>query len=194
MEKPTIRIAGLLVFIILLVSSLQLPIVSALALSDSQSVSLHWSKTYGYVAGKAIAQLNDGNFIVAADTGDSPVYAGHFSYDFANRGGALLKIDFNGNVLWKKSLPLNPSIMIETKDGFTLAGSIRRLAGYSTYNGQKEYDNFVSLAHVDFKGNVLWNRTYDNITEHRIAVNAAIQTEDGGLSLEDMYMIFIKDG
>jgi hypothetical protein len=140
----------------------------------------------------SIVQANDENLVIAADAGTDWYYAGHGANDYTDRTGALFKIDLNGDVMWRKQLPVDPVTLIKTKDGgFAVSGWTRKLVWSGDAYFENVYSYFISLAKADSQGNILWGQTYENLTEvipnnvqnSRISVNSAIQTSDGGFVL-----------
>jgi hypothetical protein len=176
-------------------TTLALVLVLALSVSGLAVVSeaslLEWSKTYGYIHGVSIVQTEDDNLVIAAKTGTDWYYARGYSFDYENRTGALFEIDLNGTVQWRTQLAVTPVASIETEDGgFAVAGWTRRLVWTDAYAG-RVYSYFISLAETDSQGNILWSRTYENLTEvipnsmqsRKVSVNSAVQTSDGGFVL-----------
>ena len=152
----------------------------------SEAPQLEWSKTYGYISGVSIVQVNDTGLVIAAQAGTDWHYWGHGKYDYNNRTGVLFKIDLNGDAQWRKQLPVNPVTLLETRDGgFAIAGWTRRRIG-SDHLGLAIYGYFTSFVKTDSEGNVLWNQPYENQTDvtpasvqvSRFSVNSVIQTSD----------------
>ncbi len=159
--------------------------------ADTEAPQVQWSKTYGYISGVSIVQVNDTDLVIAAEAGTDWYYFGHSEYDYTNRTGVLFKIDLNGDVKWRKQLPVSPVTLIATRDGgFAIAGWTRRPVG-SDHLGLPIYGYFISLVETDSEGNVLWNQPYENQTDvtptsvqrSRLSVNSVVQTNDGGFVL-----------
>ncbi|MCW4047043.1 MAG: hypothetical protein NWE99_05730 [Candidatus Bathyarchaeota archaeon] len=107
-----------------------------------------WSKNYGWPlddVGRAIAQTEDNNFVVAGYT-DS---MGNGDYEFL-----LLKIDADGNMVWNKTYGGTQSdkayAVVAASGGCVVAGDTRsKGAG----------DNDAWVIKVDLNGNLVWDRT-----------------------------------
>jgi hypothetical protein len=168
------------------------------ALADSQASRLQWSKTFGYLSAYSIAQTSDGGFLIAAQEAGSYDYVGHLGFNYNNVTGVLLKIDPAGNLLWSKTLPLLPTVMVSTDGGFVIGGEVNIFFGYGETDlaSYPIYQSFSALLKIDVNGNSLWNQTYNlpgqpmqmsNQTEPTllgIGVGANVkflaQTNDGG--------------
>jgi hypothetical protein len=110
--------------------------------------SVAWSKNYGWSlddAGRAIAQTQDGNFVVAGYT-DS---VGNGDYDFL-----LLKISSDGNMMWNKTyggtLSDKAYAIAAASDGFVVVGDT---------HSKGAGDNDAWVIKVDSNGDLLWDRT-----------------------------------
>lgn len=187
--------------LILIMSCLTFAIKCASAQTTQyQTSDLNWSKTYGYFSGVSIVQASDKALVVAGLAGTDYYYAGHMTYDYKDRAGVLLKLNLNGNIGWRKQLPLEPKTMIETQDaGYAVAGSIRESLGSDTMAGSI-YTSYISLAKMDSQGNLFWQKTYESLTlppltytpfpnisyimpQNGVAVYSLAQTSDGGFIL-----------
>ncbi|MBT0160651.1 hypothetical protein G4O51_11795 [Candidatus Bathyarchaeota archaeon A05DMB-2] len=107
-----------------------------------------WNKNYGWSmddAGRAIAQTEGNNFVVAGYT-DS---VGNGDYDFL-----MLKINAGGNIVWNKTYGGAQSdkayAIVAASGGCVVAGDTRsKGAG----------DNDAWVIKVDLNGDLLWDRT-----------------------------------
>ncbi|MGD2066953.1 MAG: hypothetical protein PVI43_07295, partial [Candidatus Bathyarchaeota archaeon] len=159
----------------------------------SEEPQLEWNKNYGHVSGMSILQVNSEELVIAADAGTDYCYWAHGEYDYKDRGGALFKIDLNGDIIWRTELPVSPVALIETRDGgFAIAGWTRRGIGVKDNVGLVEMRGyFISLVKTDSQGKVLWHQAYENQTEltrygtqqNRLSVKSVLQTSDGGFVL-----------
>lgn len=75
-----------------------------------------------------------------------------------NRIGTVAMLDTLGGLLWAKAFDEGPSIEVfekvkETKDGLLIVGSS---------NALEEADQDISLTKIDFSGNLLWSKVYDD--------------------------------
>lgn len=91
-----------------------------------------------------------------------------------NRIGTVAMLDTLGGILWAKAFDEGPSIEVfekikETTDGLLIVGSSNALDG----SGQD-----VSLAKLDFSGNLLWSKVYD----------------DGNISRGDKFIEVLENG
>jgi hypothetical protein len=107
-----------------------------------------WNKTYGWSmddAGRAIAQAEDGSFVVAGYTNS----VGNGDYDFL-----LLKIDAAGGMIWNKTYGGAESdkayAIARASDGYVVAGDTQS-------KGAGDDDAWVIK--VDLSGDLLWDRT-----------------------------------
>jgi len=131
-----------------------------------------WQKTYGrssYDIGWSIAQTSDGGYIIAGDTID---------------GAYLIKTDVNGNLLWQKSYGGPESdfarSVLETKDGgYIIIGST------SSYSAIGDLD--VYLIKTDSKGNMVWQKTYDDGSGSEDGGWSIAKTNDGGYIITGIY-------
>jgi len=181
-------LASILILTLLLLGIAVLAPYSCAVFETSQ---LEWSKTYGHISGVAILQVKSEELVIAAEAGTDWYYWGHGEYEYKDRTGALFEIDSNGDVQWRKQLPVNPVTLIATKDGgFAIAGWTRRPIGLD-HLGLSLYGYFISLVKTDSQGNVLWNQPYENQTDvtqtsvqrNKLSVNSVVQTNDGGFVL-----------
>jgi hypothetical protein len=117
-----------------------------------------WQKAYGVAVRTeafSIRQASDGGYIVS----------GHSSL-----GGLILRLDWNGDVLWQKShvgSGFTTSSITETSDrGFVVAGS----------------STGPFLLKLDLNGNLVWQKTYsDTDGFFHGYFSEAQETRDGGL-------------
>jgi hypothetical protein len=107
-----------------------------------------WSKTYGGAmedAGRAVASVGDGQYVVAGYTNSM----GNGDYDFL-----LLKIDASGNMIWSKTYGGTESdkayAVAETAGGCVVAGDTR---------SKGEGDTDAWIIKVDASGDLIWDKT-----------------------------------
>ncbi|MBA3648664.1 MAG: T9SS type A sorting domain-containing protein [Chitinophagales bacterium] len=130
--------------------------------------NLTWTKTIGGSAddyGKFIALTHDGNIVLGATTN---------SYGAGDNDFFLVKADFDGNVLWTKTIGgiANDdmwSMHVTTDGGFIMTG-----VTFSYGNGKGD----CYLAKADAVGDVEWTRTFGGEGNDR--GNSVNETSDGG--------------
>ena len=129
-----------------------------------------WNKTYGggdYDYGLSIIITQDNNYIVTGYTSSF----GSINCDFW-----LIKIDFDGNIIWDSryggSLCESGFEVLEIDDGFIVTG-------YTESFGSGGYDAWVIK--TDKSGNISWVKTYGGALED--VVRSIKETSDGGYIL-----------
>jgi hypothetical protein len=135
--------------------------------TDSQGDAL-WTRTYGGAGsdeGYGIAETSDGGFVIAGSTqsygsGDYDVY--------------LVRVDSDGNMLWKKTFGGEESdrgraVILTANGGFLVAGS-----NESETPGTSDF----YLIRTDPNGNQVWMRTYGGSDSDE--AYSVIQTTDSG--------------
>jgi len=77
----------------------------------------------------------------------------------------LLKTDLNGNQAWNKTYPgsslKNPGAVISLSDGYLIAGPANMQGYWQGYDRKGLIG--PHLLKIDLDGNVLWEKTYDNL-------------------------------
>ena len=144
-----------------------------LKLDKSGNVS--WQKIYkvsvfGLVLSCSIQQTADGGYILAGDAGDPVVRLGIH----------VLKLDSNGDIVWKKTyeesdlgdLDYFSSIHQTSDGGYILAGDVKNNAGYK----DSSYDFWVLK--LNDNGDVMWRKVY--IVSVYDSINSIQTTSDGG--------------
>jgi hypothetical protein len=123
--------------------------------TDSEG-NVQWDKTYENFNGTLIAQTNDGNYVIAGDSGGNQTTL-FKSY--------LAKTDQQGNIqlikVYDSQLGFRPRSLITTSDGGLM------LAGYNFPN-----DTSVSAfaLKTDTNGNFEWNKTFGENSGFRLAI------------------------
>jgi hypothetical protein len=191
-------ISGLLITVVLVAS------VPSTKATTEEAPQLQWSKTFGYATACCVTQAGDGSLLIVAQSAKDYQYTGHLGFHYNNLSGVLIKVDLNGQVLWNKSLPILPEVMIPTNDGgFVITGELPVFFGYSE-NDVSTYpisQTFASLIKIDGDGKVVWNQTYylsgqpiPNpeapillATSFGAHVGVLLQTSDGGYLLGGFY-------
>jgi hypothetical protein len=193
----------LILISVLLVTALLIAAAPSTMATD-EAPQLQWSKTFGYATACCVAQAGDGSLLIAAQSAKDYQYTGHLGFHYNNLSGILINVDLKGQVLWNKSLPILPKVMIPTNDGgFVIAGEIHTFFGYSETDVSTFTidQSFASLIKIDDDGTVVWNQTYNlsgqpipNPAEHisfgaGVGANVGIllQTSDGGYLLGGAY-------
>lgn len=114
----------------------------------------------------SMIKTSDGNLLIAGGTN---------SVASSGRSALLLKVDKDGNEVWKKSIGGDKSAkaeqVIEISDGYVFVGTAE--------NGAGNFD--IYLAKVDFNGNVIWEKFFGG-TESESG-NGVSATSDGGFIL-----------
>jgi hypothetical protein len=103
-------ISGLLITVVLVAS------VPSTKATTEEAPQLQWSKTFGYATACCVTQAGDGSLLIVAQSAKDYQYTGHLGFHYNNLSGVLIKVDLNGQVLWNKSLPILPEVMIPTND------------------------------------------------------------------------------
>ena len=153
---------------------------------------LQWEKTYGKNYSAEILNcffpLNDGYLLGGSSTrnknGDTPQGVNGPSYF------CLIKIDFNGNVIWEKryggSGNENMAKILKTNDGgYLLAGSTSSVDGDIHTRTRIDYYYYWDIDYwvvkVDNSGNLEWEKSYGNIGWDNL--NSCCSTSNGGYML-----------
>jgi hypothetical protein len=154
----------------------QLATLSGVNADSFQPPKLQWEKTLGNIDGFSIVQSQDGNFVLAAQTGNYNPSSGGSYY---NETVTLYKIDAAGNILWTDNLPYwtyGTTMKATTDGGFALLGRniVEVQDGY--------FANYYWLVKVDANGKLEWNQTYPTFaTGNALSTfNSLGQTNDGG--------------
>lgn len=133
---------------------------------DSQGNTL-WDKTIGGFAHDELNSMclaNDGGYILAGTTSSG---ADGLKTEFL-RGWDdfwLLKIDFEGNIVWQKSYGVTDSdqlrniIRTKNNDGYIVTGDSNSNASYEKTNNSKGSLDFWVIK-IDNFGSVTWDKTY----------------------------------
>ena len=135
-----------------------------------------WSKTFGgneKERAYSIIQTSDGGYAVAGYTDSKD--AGHDSW--------AMKLDKDGNIVWKKIFGESTSnyyvySIIQTSDGgYAVAGS--------TCSKDTGCDPWVikcdpGVIKLDENGNIVWDKTFDYPTTYSNILYSIVQTSDGG--------------
>jgi len=125
-----------------------------------------WNKTYGGAVGThafSLIETSDGGFALA----------GSITLIVPEKYGTLLvKTDDFGNMEWNQTYEeTRAQSLIETPDGFALAGGAFSLGEFSDF----------WLAKTDASGNIVWSRTYGG--DEQDEAESVVQTSDGGYAL-----------
>lgn len=123
-----------------------------------------WNKTYGgskldYAF--EIKEIADNEYIVLgiSESNDGDLAENHGDFDTW-----LLKIDGNGEIIWKKNFPKKyDSLELTSDNGFIIAGG--------GYEG-------IRVVKLDDSGNILWENSHTNGDEER--VSTILHTRNGG--------------
>ncbi|MFC1535703.1 PQQ-binding-like beta-propeller repeat protein [Candidatus Neomarinimicrobiota bacterium] len=145
--------------------------VAVLVVVSYAQVDTLWTRTYGGLEsdfGYAVAQTNDGGFVV---TGSTKSF-GAGSWDIW-----LLKINENGDTTWTRTYGGN-----STEAGHFIEQSMDSsyvIAGYTSSYGAGGYDGWLIRVNTD--GDTLWTKTFGDSSDNFISAAAA--TLDGGYIL-----------
>jgi hypothetical protein len=130
-----------------------------------------WNKTYGPVEGVSVVQINDGGYAIVETKGDYIPPGG-----FTNTKCVLIKIDWNGDVQWNKTI-------------IDASPSANKLFAYTTEGGYAiavgviiPWRTGVWLAKLDADGNQEWNSTYQEPGYYALGTQL-VQTRDSGYVL-----------
>jgi YD repeat-containing protein len=132
---------------------------------------LLWNNTLGGGNddnGRSIKQISSGDYIISGGTK---------SYGLGDFDVWLLKLDFNGILLWNRTFggvgyDIGVSAQQTTDGGYILGG-------YTSSFGAGNYDYW--LIKTDSTGNAIWNKTYGGAEHDYLA--SVQQTSDGGYIL-----------
>ena len=160
--------------------------------SFSQS-SIIWERTYGGSEsdlGKAITQTTDGGFVFISSVKsiDGEVVGNNFypNLNILSYGVWLVKIDGNGNIVWKKCFngPKDDKgyDIIQTNDnGFLISTTSKSDAGdFPFHIGSDSFED-IWIFKLNSTGDLEWNRHYGGGSPDQI--NSIQQTADGGFVL-----------
>jgi len=141
--------------------------------TDEEGVE-QWNKTYGgngYDRGSDIIETNDGCYMIAG--GMAPI--GEFWNDVC-----LLKIDENGNELWRK---LYGGVDVDSAHSVIQLsdGSYVVAAGTQSYGLSIAGDSEAWVIKVDENGDMLWNKTFGG--RERDNLLDIVEADDGGFIL-----------
>lgn len=150
---------------------------------SAQSPSLIWQKAIGgslYDKAEQVINTFDGGFIIIGSSQSSNFDVG------SNRGGYdffCVKIDFQGNIEWKKSLGSNAddnfySIIQRADSSYIACGQ----SISSTFDFQGNYGHTdIWLVKLSKNGNVVWKRNYGgSLNDYARKI---INTTDGGFAV-----------
>ncbi len=144
-----------------------------------------WKKTFGgsnYDFGSSIVESNDGGYVFAGSStsndGDAPGNHGNFDI-------WVIKLDVNGNVIWKKSYGGSgwdgigrPGSMVKTNDGgFVIVGVTGSTDGDVTGNHPGGHEDGWVLK-IDGNGNKVWQKCLGGTSDEYAYGVAA--SSDGG--------------
>jgi hypothetical protein len=142
--------------------------VANLIKTDSEG-NVQWNRTYSAFDGsriRSLIQTSDGGYAIAG-FGDHPI---------SGTEARLVKTDAEGNLQWNQTYgePYESSefySIVETDDGYALAGQTTFDAAYNDY----------WLVKTDAYGNIQWNKNYGGTnSEH---ARSLLTTSDGGYVL-----------
>lgn len=109
-----------------------------------------WTKIYNSVS------LETGKFIINTLDNNLLICSNYLTQDGASWGLSFRKIDYNGNILWRKFMDdtviLYPNHLLETESGDYIMTGIRP-GLYSKYPSEEIY-----LLKLDHNGNKLWDK------------------------------------
>ncbi|MFM7637469.1 MAG: T9SS type A sorting domain-containing protein [Crocinitomicaceae bacterium] len=142
-------------------------VISFVCYSDS-SGQHHWEKLYTNFTDtfsfETVAQLPDSSFIVGGK---------QFNPMTNQLGGALLKLDSQGNEIWKKSISDSSGAEIVISDFFidtdTSFFLVATKTGFSDGN---------LIMQMDTSGNILWQKSFEALGAEKIEFNAIKQAAD----------------
>lgn len=134
-----------------------------------QNGLMKWQKTYG-----SRTSIDEANDIVETADGGFLVVGSTLSLDNAKSDVLLVKIDKEGNELWRKTYGKEKNdvgnAIIKTKDGYVLVGNTESL-GYGRWE--------VWVVALDENGEERWNKTYGG-PDNEMG-NTIRETADGNL-------------
>jgi hypothetical protein len=138
--------------------------------SDSTG-SNHWEKAYSSFgntfAFQTIAQLADSGFIAG----------GNMFNPITNQlGGALLKLDQQGNEIWKKSISDSSGADIVVSDLLVESDTSFLLVAKKTGESDGNY-----IIRMDSAGNILWQNSFEMPGNDKIELNSLKQSSDKSL-------------
>lgn len=155
--------------------------------SIAQNPDTIWTKTFGGAqqdVGRSIALVQDGGYIIAANTG---------SLDGDNSSVYVIRINEDGELVWQDHWVI---------EGYSFARSITRtMDGCYVITGQAGYGGFYGhpfLLKIDQNGNEIWHRVY----EEGMCGNSVIENSSGNFlivgghlgNLADCIIIFADAG
>jgi PKD repeat protein len=139
-----------------------------------------WQKCFGgtnYESAYSVQQTDDGGYIVAGDTysNNGNVTGNHGNYDYW-----VVKLDSDGNILWKKCLggtstDYARSIQQTEDGGFIIAGSTASNDGNVDGN-HGNYDYWI--VKLDNTGTIIWQKCLGGLSTDN--AQSIQQTVDGG--------------
>jgi hypothetical protein len=145
--------------------------------SDSSGLN-HWEKAYSSFDNtfsfETIAQLSDSGFIAG----------GNMFNPMTNQlGGALLKLDHQGNEIWKKSISDGSGADIVVTDLLIETDSSFLLVAKKTVNSD---GNFI--IRMDTSGNILWQNSFEMPGNDKIELISLKQASDKSLFIVGTHM------
>ena len=175
------------VLILLLTPLVTLQPTIAKAQSRNQAPTIEWQRNYGKYSHLV---LEPSNLIQTSDKGYAFMDIGYIYFDADSvQGATIFKVDFKGNVQWKKNISnFIGSTIIQTSDkGYEISGWWLASATAKSY---------PTLIKTDSHGNIQWNQNYTtlpNLDSNYYYPNemfpyafggikgSSIRTSDGGL-------------
>jgi hypothetical protein len=149
----------------------------------SNAGTIQWQKSLGGSGddeANAIQQTIDGGYIVAgwSNSTDGDIIDNHGNYDYW-----IVKLDFNGGILWKKSFGGSgndkATSIYQTKDkGYVIAGySNSNNDNVTGHHGNSFYSDYW-IVKVDSVGNIQWQKSLGGTEEDE--AYSIQQTNDSG--------------
>ncbi len=153
----------------------------------SSGYSQTWERAYGFRPNKeedanTMCKLTDGNYAISG-----------YVEGINGSIGGIIKINTNGDTLWKKTITvpnssssnINSSLGLED-GGFLIGGPCNLISGYNTSSNSSTY-----IAKSDNNGNILWIKNYYSNGIYYTIFNI-IKANDGGfLAASDGYFMKI---
>ncbi len=148
-----------------------------------QNGNVLWNKTYGGKRtdfGSCLVRMSDNSLLVTGWTSSND---GTFKgMNYGADDVFLLKLDQNGNVLWKKTFggsdqDLGRSVIATADGGILIAGETESNNG--DFEGMNRGSADIFVIKVDSDGVVQWKKTFGG--NHRERVTDITSTSDGGI-------------
>ena len=156
---------------------------------------IDWVKTYGGSQddfARSVIPTLDGNFLVFGNT--SSINGNIVDKTIEVSDYWLLKLDFNGNVIWSKTYggsdeDVGQEVIQTTDGGYVIVG-YSKSNDIDASNNEGQHDNWILK--LDNNGNILWEKSF-GFAGHDHAYSV-IETMDGGLFMTGFLDITASEG